>query len=126
MNTIEEDVIKKLRSCDDFHNRCDCLLEHGEITYLLEYIDRLKLLLEDSYKSAHPIDSASRIFFEKDKEIERLKNGLHKLLQLNNYMIHCSSKRVIDRLILKQWYLIYEVLGERSPGIAFASKGEMR
>ena len=58
-----------------------------------------------------------------DKEIEKLKNGLHKLLELNHYMMHCSSKRVIDELILKQWYLIYETLGEQTPGIAFASKG---
>lgn len=58
------------------------------------------------------------------EEIEKLKIGLHELLKLNNYMIHCSSKRVIDKLILKQWYLIYETLGEQAPGIAFASKGD--
>ena len=36
------DIINKLKDCDDFHNRCDCLLEHDEITYLLEYIEELK------------------------------------------------------------------------------------
>lgn len=58
----------------------------------------------------------------KNKRIEELKNGLHKILKLNEYMIHCSSKRVINKLILKQWYLIYKVLGEQRPGIAFSSK----
>lgn len=58
----------------------------------------------------------------KNKRIEELKDGLHKILKLNEYMIHCSSKRVINKLILKQWYLIYKVLGEQRPGIAFSSK----
>lgn len=38
MNSIVEDTLNKLRQCDDYHHRCDCLLEHSEITYLLEYI----------------------------------------------------------------------------------------
>ena len=36
------DLILKLRDCDDKHNRCDYLMEHDEITYLLEYIDYLQ------------------------------------------------------------------------------------
>lgn len=38
---IIEKIIKKIRQCDDFHDRCDYLLEHDETTYLLEYIDKL-------------------------------------------------------------------------------------
>lgn len=62
---------------------------------LIDYIDstnkeieRLKQLLEDSYKSAHPIDSASRIFYEKDKEIEELNNRIEHALDY----IECANK----------------------------------
>lgn len=67
---------------------------------------------------------------EKDKEIERLnkeneklKKGLNKLLQLNNYMVHFSSKKVIGKLIVKQRDLIYELLEGRPCGIMLGSKG---
>lgn len=40
------DLILKLRDCDDKHNRCDYLMEHDEITYLLEYIDYLEKEIE--------------------------------------------------------------------------------
>ena len=60
MNKTVYDLLLKLEDCDDFHNRCDYLIEHDEITYLLEYIKA------------------------KDKEIDRLKkenNDLRKLYQ---------------------------------------------
>lgn len=47
MNNVVEDTLNKLKQCDDFHNRCDCLLEHSEITYLLEYIKELNDKIED-------------------------------------------------------------------------------
>lgn len=68
---------------------------------------------------------------EKDKEIEKLnkeneklKKGLNKLLQLNNYMVHFSSKKTINKLIVKQRDLIYELLEGRPRGIMFGSKGD--
>ena len=43
---MSEDIIKelleKLKQCDDFHNRCDFLMEHSEITYMLDYITNLQ------------------------------------------------------------------------------------
>lgn len=42
-----EIIINKLTECDDYHNRCDCLLEHDEITYLLEYIKKLEKIIEE-------------------------------------------------------------------------------
>lgn len=48
-NDIVKDLIKKLRKCDDFHGRCDYLIEHSEITYLLEYLDSLKEEVEAVY-----------------------------------------------------------------------------
>ena len=41
---IEEikELLEKLKQCDDFHNRCDFLMEHSEITYMLDYITNLQ------------------------------------------------------------------------------------
>ena len=37
-----ENIIKNIEQCDDFHNRCDYLLEHDESTRLIEYITDLE------------------------------------------------------------------------------------
>ena len=36
------ELLEKLKQCDDFHNRCDFLMEHDEITYMLDYITNLQ------------------------------------------------------------------------------------
>ena len=55
MNKIVYDLLLKLEQCDDRHNRCDYLMEHDEITYLLEYIE------------------------EKDKQLDKYKNVIDKI-----------------------------------------------
>lgn len=35
-------ILNALRHCDDYHKRCDYLLEHDAITYLLDYIHHLQ------------------------------------------------------------------------------------
>ena len=47
MNSVVEDTLNKLKQCDDFHNRCDCLLEHSEITYLLNYIQQKENIIKE-------------------------------------------------------------------------------
>ena len=42
MTKIVYDLLLALEQCDDTHNRCDYLMEHNEITYLLEYITNLR------------------------------------------------------------------------------------
>ena len=37
-----KELLEKLKQCDDFHNRCDFLMEHSEITYMLDYINHLQ------------------------------------------------------------------------------------
>ena len=37
-----KELLEKLKQCDDFHNRCDFLMEHSEITYMLDYITNLQ------------------------------------------------------------------------------------
>lgn len=58
-------------------------------------------------------------------ENERLKNGINKILKLNEYMIHCESKEVIDKFLIKQWRTIYETLGIPEPGLARCSKNNL-
>ena len=41
-NEIIKELLEKLKQCDDFHNRCDFLMEHSEITYMLDYITNLQ------------------------------------------------------------------------------------
>jgi len=43
-------------------------------------------------------------------ENEKLKKGIYKILKLNEYMIHCESKEVIYKFLMKQWRTIYETL----------------
>lgn len=52
MNSVVSNLLYKLEQCDDYHNRCDYLMEHSEITYLLEYIKELHDLL-DKYEEEH-------------------------------------------------------------------------
>ena len=43
MNKEEiKELLEKLKLCDDYHNRCDFLMEHSEITYMLDYITNLQ------------------------------------------------------------------------------------
>lgn len=55
------DLLNRLRECDDFHKRCDYLLDHAEITHLLDYIEHIQ-------KMAH-------IITIKCKKCERLVSG---------------------------------------------------
>ena len=41
MSEMIKELLEKLKQCDDFHNRCDFLMEHSEITYMLDYITNL-------------------------------------------------------------------------------------
>lgn len=47
MSGVIEDILNKLKECDDFHDRCDCLLEHDEITYLLDYIQQKENIIKE-------------------------------------------------------------------------------
>ena len=65
--TIKE-LLEKLKQCDDFHNRCDFLMEHDEITYLLEYIDDLQ---QENQELKKQINNA--IEYIRSNDIEVLK-----------------------------------------------------
>lgn len=64
------DIINKLKDCDDFHNRCDCLLEHDEITYLLEYIEELQERIDEAIEYMPNLRRMSS--YDKDEKIDDL------------------------------------------------------
>ncbi len=55
MNSIVENLLKEMEKCNSKNNRCDYLLEHSEIDYLLEYIDQLQ---QENQKYKEVIDKA--------------------------------------------------------------------
>lgn len=55
-------------------------------------------------------------------ENKQLKDGLHKILDLNKRAINCDSQKVNIKYLLKQYDLIYETLGELQPGLMKGNK----
>ena len=69
--------------------------------------------------------SYASLYYAKVSENDRLKKGIYEILKLNEYMIHCESKEVIDKFLMKQWRTIYETLGIPEPGLARCSKNDL-
>lgn len=68
MSEIINELLEKLKQCDDFHNRCDFLMEHSEITYMLDYITNLQ---QENKKYKEVINKA--IGYISSNDIEVLK-----------------------------------------------------
>ena len=68
MSEIINELLEKLKQCDDFHNRCDFLMEHSEITYMLDYITNLQ---QENQKYKKVIDKS--IEYVRSTDIEVLK-----------------------------------------------------
>ena len=63
---IIEELLEKLKQCDDFHNRCDFLMEHSEITYMLDYITKLQ---QENKKLKEVIDKSLDYISSNDIEV---------------------------------------------------------
>ena len=75
-----KELLEKLKQCDDFHNRCDFLMEHSEITYMLDYITNLQ---RENKKLKEVINKA--IEYMKDFIFEGLlTNEDRKLIMYND------------------------------------------
>ena len=81
MNSIVENLLKEMEKCNSKNNRCDYLLEHSEIDYLLEYIDQLQ---QENQKYKEVIDKA-----------------YIKVINLLDYYNHYKAlpKNIIDELM---------------------------
>ena len=70
MSEIIKELLEKLKQCDDFHNRCDFLMEHSEITYMLDYITKLQ---QENQELKKQLEEYKRLGFE------HLNNKCNKL-----------------------------------------------
>lgn len=50
MNSVVKETLNYMQKCDSFHERCDCLLDHSECDYLLDYINQLENALNQVRK----------------------------------------------------------------------------
>ena len=89
----------------------ECLLKYTKAQMIEKYIDELaenEIITEQWYKS--------------QQENKKLKDGLHKILDLNKRAINCDSQKITIKYLLKQYDLIYETLGEIQPGLMKGDK----
>ena len=92
---IIKELLEKLKQCDDFHNRCDFLMEHSEITYMLDYITNLQ---KENKKLKERIDKS--IKYIRSNDIEVLK--YHDIpSETNSYEIVTVDLLKINCMILK-------------------------
>ena len=61
-----KELLEKLKQCDDFHNRCDFLMEHSEITYMLDYITSLQ---QENEQLKEIIDKSIKYISSNDVEV---------------------------------------------------------
>lgn len=93
MNKIVYDLLLKLEQCDDKHNRCDYLMEHDEITYLLEHIEEKEKQL-DKYKNV--IDKIKEYINENKKRLYQGRNEFTCEIQYSDEVIEVKD---IEKLL---------------------------
>ena len=90
MSEIINELLEKLKQRDDFHNRCDFLMEHSEITYMLDYITSLQqenqeLKLELSgYRQAILNDKEMLSLKEENQELKKVINKAIEYISSND------------------------------------------
>lgn len=93
MSEIINELLEKLKQCDDFHNRCDFLMEHSEITYMLDYITKLQ---QENQKYKEVINKAIK-YINDNLTISSILDG-KKYYTINGYSF--DYKELLD--ILKE------------------------
>ena len=83
-----KELLEKLKQCDDFHNRCDFLMEHSEITYMLDYITNLQ---QENKKLKEVIN----------KSIDYMKNNDVEVLKYYDIPSETSSYEIVTVDLLK-------------------------
>ena len=81
-------ILKNIEQCDDFHNRCDYLLEHDESTRLIEYITELEKensRLKESLKNAS--SNYTKYIQERYNKIDKIKSFI-----ITNKPIYINQK----------------------------------
>ena len=99
MNKEEiEELLEKMKQCDDLHNRCDFLMEHSEITYMLDYITKLQ---EENQKLKKQLEEKNKpqIFIDTQDIEERYAEGLYQdYLEEENKKYKNQQKEFVEWL----------------------------
>ena len=92
---IIKELLEKLKQCDDFHNRCDFLMEHSEITYMLDYITNLQ---QENQKLKKQIEYLRRSIERKEETITGLE--CERVPYVNEYVckLENQQKEFVDYL----------------------------
>lgn len=105
-----------------------CFLENGEIlgfmseSLVFEHPEIKEIdMNEFMYYFVRPIIKDN---YNLQQKIDKLEDGLDKILKLNKYMINCSSEKIKNKFLIKQWKTIYETLGQQPPGLTYCKKEE--
>ena len=103
-NTASKLIIEKLKKCDDFRDRCDYLMEHDEITYLLDYITNLQQENQELNDSiiwwTNRFNAVQRDYEELKQENERLKELCDKYEEEHSNEFQCwkrDRKELLDK-----------------------------
>ena len=88
MSEIINELLKKLKLCDDYHNRCDFLMEHSEITYMLDYITKLQQENKELKKQI-------------DKSIEYIESNDIEVLKYHDIPSETTSYEIVTVDLLK-------------------------
>ena len=83
-----KELLEKLKQCDDFHNRCDFLMEHSEITYMLDYITNLQ---QENKELKERIN----------KSIDYIENNDIEVLKYHDIPSETSSYEIVTVDLLK-------------------------
>ena len=88
MSEMIKELLEKLKQCDDFHNRCDFLMEHSEITYMLDYITNLQ---QENKQLKERIN----------KSIEYIENNDIEVLKYHDIPSETTSYEIVTVDLLK-------------------------
>ena len=113
MSEIIKELLEKLKQCDDFHNRCDFLMEHSEITYMLDYITKLQ---QENQELKKQLEEYKRLGFEHlNNKCNKLENQQKEFIEyLENekniypYDISDYTYEDIINTILSKYYEIID------------------
>ena len=106
---IIKELLEKLKQCDDFHNRCDFLMEHSEITYMLDYIKQLQQENQELKKELEE-KNKPQIFIDTQDVEERYAEGLYQdYLEEENKKYKNQQKEFIEWLTNEKNIYPYDI-----------------
>jgi hypothetical protein len=88
-------IKNRIYECSDYKNRCDCLLEHDECTYLLDYIEQLerKIKIKDAWANEIKCDLWG--YDGCENSIPGLRGLVDEAIDKSEKIINCDDKSIV-------------------------------